>query len=339
MKWERSFEVSARDLVEFGVLAPSSHNTQPWIFHVTSEGLELIADRTRSLPVNDPDDRELVISCGAALFNLRVGAEAHELECEVATLPDRERPDLLASVRLTPGDARSAPLQGLARAVSQRRTYRRDFSGRTIGDAETREFQAAAEAQGCLLTTVTDPDVQVRVARLVSEGDSRLWASREWRRELAAWMRPRGSGDGLVVPRLAAPVVRMVVRTFNVGRIVAAKDSALVDAAPVLVVLGTESDRETDWIAAGQALERVLLTATSQGLQASYLNQPVQVPALRSELADEVSLRFPQVVLRLGYPEAEVEPAPRRSVDAVLRRSRPAEGPAIVPAGSAEQEG
>jgi len=57
--------VQARALLDAAILAPSSHNTQPWRFAVRERTIDLYADRTRALPVNDPDDRELTISrCG-----------------------------------------------------------------------------------------------------------------------------------------------------------------------------------------------------------------------------------------------------------------------------------
>lgn len=56
------------------IRAPSSHNTQPWLFDCRDERIDLLADRTRALPANDPEDRELTISCGCALMTLRVAA-------------------------------------------------------------------------------------------------------------------------------------------------------------------------------------------------------------------------------------------------------------------------
>jgi Putative TM nitroreductase len=61
-----------RFLVQYAILAPSSHNTQPWLFKIRGDVLELYADRTRALPIVDPANRALTISCGAALFHLRI---------------------------------------------------------------------------------------------------------------------------------------------------------------------------------------------------------------------------------------------------------------------------
>jgi hypothetical protein len=156
------------------------------------------------------------------------------------------------------------------------------------------------------------------LARLVAEGDGEQWDNPSWRRELAAWMHPRRRGDGLTLPGLAVPVAQLVVRTFDMGDGVGAKDKQLADASPLLAVLGTQQDAERDWLRAGQALQRVLLTACELGLQASYLNQPVQVASLRPQLRSLAGDGAPQIVLRLGYPETELPAAPRRPLEDVL---------------------
>jgi nitroreductase len=75
-------------LVGKAVLAPSSHNTQPWFFLLGKPHIDLLADRTRALPVNDPEDRELTISCGCALMNLLLAAAASGHQVENRLLPD-----------------------------------------------------------------------------------------------------------------------------------------------------------------------------------------------------------------------------------------------------------
>jgi hypothetical protein len=90
---------------------------------------------------------------------------------------------------------------------------------------------------------------RLSAAALVAEGDAMQWANPSWRRELAAWMHPRRRGDGLTLPALAIPIAQMVVRTFDMGHGVAAKDRQLADESPVLAVLSTEADSPCDWLA------------------------------------------------------------------------------------------
>jgi hypothetical protein len=157
------------------------------------------------------------------------------------------------------------------------------------------------------------------VAGLVAEGDRAQFADPRWRRELASWMHPSRSGDGLATPALIAPIVRMVVSRLDLGARTARRDHDLAMAAPVLAVLGTEGDRVVDWLAAGEALQHALLVAADQGVQAGYLNQPCQVSGLRPRLRELCrTAGHPHAVLRLGHPAAPPSPAPRRPVDAVI---------------------
>ena len=124
----QDWQTQARELLSHAIQAPSSHNTQPWLFRISAGAIDLFADRTRALPVNDPEDRELTISCGCALMNLRVAAAAEGLASLVRLEPDPDEPDLLASIRFSPMADASLDEAALAPAIGQRRTYRKRFA-------------------------------------------------------------------------------------------------------------------------------------------------------------------------------------------------------------------
>lgn len=304
-------------LVHAATLAPSSHNTQPWMFRLDGTVVDLLADRTRALPVNDPDDRELTLSCGCALFNLRVAAAAAGLQAKVQTFPDATDADLLARVNLEQAGACLAEA-ALHDAIAARRTYRERFSAAPDATA-LRALVDAAQVEGASLAVLDSEEQRAAAATLVAEGDAVQWGNPSWRRELAAWMHPRRRGDGLVLPALAIPVAQVVVRTFDMGHGVAAKDRQLADESPVLAVLSTASDAPTDWLATGQALQRLLLVGVQRGLQASYLNQPVQVASLRPKLQQLTGRPgFAQLLLRIGTPTKSLPAAPRRPLAEVM---------------------
>ena len=311
----------ATPLVSRALRAPSSHNTQPWLFRVGDSVVELRVDRGRALPINDPDDRELAISCGTALMNLRVAASSLGPGSALELLPDGPESDLVA--RLTVGHAAStsASEADLADSIERRRTCRKPFgTGEPAADTGER-LEAAASAEGAWLRSLVEPDARARAAELVAEGDAAQWRDPRWRHELATWMRPRGSGDGLTVPGAVAPMIRFAVRRFDMGRRVGAADRALALEAPLLAILGTDGDSIRDRLVAGQALQRVLLVACRAGLQAGYLNQPLQVAALRPRVAELAGGGYPQILLRLGYPDKVLPAAPRRAVADVLVES------------------
>jgi hypothetical protein len=255
-----------RSVVEQAVLAPSSHNTQPWVFRIDGETLELYADRTRALAVNDPHDRELTISCGAALLNARLAAEHAGAKLDIGLLPDGEEDDLLARAGFA-GDGVGD--ESLLAAIATRRTYRKDFADGDVPSDALAALEHAAADEGAWLELL-DADQRAQFVALVAEGDRRQFADARWRRELASWMHPRRKGDGLAYSELVAPVTRFVVRHFDVGKGAAGRDAELAQRSPVLVVVATDGDRVLDWLRAGQALQRLLLTATAAGLQASY---------------------------------------------------------------------
>jgi hypothetical protein len=90
---------------------------------------------------------------------------------------------------------------------------------------------------------------------------------------------------------------------------------------PLVAVLTSAGDRVVDRVRAGQAMQRVLLNATSSGLSASFLSQPIEVPYIRTALRNLIGgPHHPQTVLRIGYGHPPA-PTPRRPVGDVTRRS------------------
>lgn len=315
---ETAWSETARSLIRLAALAPSSHNTQPCFFRVSDRNIDVWADRTRALPVNDPEDRELAISCGCALLNLRVAAAAQGLATKVVLLPADDEPDWLARVAFDGEWSAATDLAHLAPCIELRRTYRKRFEPRAVDPDAIGELVQAAAGEGGWLRPLGTDESRQRAAMLVAEGDALQWADARWRRELAAWMHPRRRGDGLSMPALAVPAAQFVVRTFDMGGGVGAKDRELAEASPLLAVLGADGDRPRDWLTTGQALERVLLAACRRGLQASYLNQPIQVASLRPRLQELAGRGFPQILLRIGHPSDTAPAAPRRPVEDVI---------------------
>ncbi len=318
-----------RFLLQYAVLAPSSHNTQPWLFRVRGDRLELWADTARTLPVADPQRRELVISCGAALFNLRLALRHFHYAGDVELLPDPYQPGLLADVGLGkhtlcgPGDER------LFRAIQHRHTYRGEFDSEIVFESVTDTLQSAAHQAGAWFQAVTVPEARHAVAHLVAEADLILLGNKQYRAELANWIRPNLGTDHDGIPGYAlglnditASLAPLWLRFHDTSATTSQRDATLVTQAPLLGVLGTPNDTLADWLAAGQALAHLLLQARVHGVHAAFHNQPIEVPAFRIRLAGLLHRPgLPQVLLRLGHAP-EPRPTPRRTVAEVWDVSR-----------------
>lgn len=315
-----------RFFIAYATLAPSTHNTQPWLFRLADNVIYLYADRTRGLAVADPDDRELTMSCGAALYNLSLTIRHFGYRAEVALLPDPGDPDWVARIQVDADGEVKPEENDLFRALPTRRTNRRPYTAQPVPTALCNALQAAAEAEGAWLHLVQGDDRRHAVADLIAEADRIQWSDKRFRRELAAWLHPERdrSQDGVPgytfgVAEVVAYVGPFLFRTFDWGQGQAAKDRQLAAGSPLLAVLGTDSDIPMAWMAAGQALQRVLLRARTDGVSASYLNQPIEVAELRPRLRDLLGESgFPQLLLRMGYGP-DIQPTPRRPLHDVIR--------------------
>jgi hypothetical protein len=276
--------------------------------------------------VVDPEDRELTISCGAAVFHLRI-ALGHFGYAGAVEFPQDDS-GLLARIRVGARREASEQENSMFRAINQRRTNRLPFTDTPVPESLLAEFRGAVREEGTWLRVIEGEGQRNKVADLIAQGDQVQMADQNFRRELASWMHSSRSNSRDGLPGYAfgysqsmdflTPVVSLIVRTFDMGQGQAAKDRQLATGSPVLAVLGTDQDTKSHWLAAGQALARVLLLARSQGVWASFLNQPIEVPQLRAQLKEALELEgSPQLLLRMGYGQ-EVSPTPRRPVREVL---------------------
>ncbi len=313
--------------LQYAVLAPSTHNAQPWLFRVGDADIELRADRSRGLAVSDPFDRELSISCGAALFNLRIALLRFGFSVEVETVPSADDPDLLARIVPTGRVLPSTEVRLLFETIPLRHTNRGTFDSRPLSPRMLREFQSAVQREGAWFE-ILDGDEKLAAADLIAEGDRIQLSDPHFRRELSAWQasgrgkRPDGLSESSALSTdVAASLGPLLVRTFDwfgLGR--PAKERELALGSPVLAVLGTRHEETSAWLAAGQALQHLLLGATIAGVHASFLNQAIEVSALRPRLCDLTEgSGFPQILLRMGYA-MPAAPTPRRTLDDVLLR-------------------
>jgi nitroreductase len=318
-------ERKALAAIRYAILAPSSHNTQPWLFAVRGGRVDLYMDHSRALPVADPDDRELVLSCGAALYHLRLALAFYGVTTTVVRCPNPDEPDLLARVALT-GERQPTDLEReLFHQIPFRRTNRLPFEPRPLSQTLIGELEHAADAEGAWLVVVDDEEDKGWLADLIAVADRRQMTDKRFRRELSAWTRPTLSrrkdgipGSGLGLGTVASVGAPLVIRTFDLGQGRAARDRELALGSPALGVLGTPDDSMAGLVRGGEALAHVLLLARASGVFASYLNQPIEVEDLRPDV--ERMVRAPgraQLILRLGYGQP-VAPTPRRPVEEVL---------------------
>ncbi len=319
-----------RQVVETAVRAPSVHNTQPWRFVGGTVGghpvLDVRADRTRLLEVQDPTGRELHLSCGAAVQHAQLAVRGLDRACSVAWLPDPSDADLVARLTLGATSPQSDQERALLSAVPLRHTDRSAFSDAPVDETALAALTTAAEREGAHLDAEQNHDRVLALEVLVARADQVLRQDPALQAELQSWVRREGT------PTDGVPVDALPAHGQHRGSSLSLRDFDPVDAAPghdgdppaaerpLLLVLTSDEDDPAGWLRAGAALGRVLLTATSIGLVANPQSQLLEVPGLRSRLIATLGLvGEPQLLLRVGRPAGAGSPhTGRRPVDAVL---------------------
>lgn len=314
-----------RFLLNYAVLAPSGHNSQPWLFRLGESSVDILADRSRRLPAVDPEDRELTMSCAAAAQTLVLAARAFGLAADLIPLPEGAGSDLVARVEIASGPAGHVTPE-VPEAILRRRTTRRSYAPDLLPGPQRIACVATAHALGVTALFAGDEATHRAIAELVAEGDRRQFDDPAFRQELADWIRPRGapgrdgiSGAAFGMPDVLSGFGAFMIRTFDIGGVAASGDTRLIrEGSPVFMILASPGDAPADWVATGRALAEILIALSADGWTASYLNQPVEVPDLRPKLKAALGVEeHPQLLLRVGRAELP-EPAARRPVDEVL---------------------
>jgi len=239
-----------RFLAGYAVLAPSVHNIQPWRFRLTGERIELRADRSRALPVRDPDDRELLLSCGAALFHLRLALRRFGHAGEVVLWPDAADPDLFARLGFGPAAEPTAEERTEFAAIPHRRTHRGPLAPRPVPTAVLTELRVLAAEEGAWLHLVESEPERAALVALIEEADRLQAADPALQQELPARVRERAplagdAGGASGVPLAAdAQVLAVLLAADQLAHVLAAGAKAAL--ADLLVDEGLERIRQGD---------------------------------------------------------------------------------------------
>jgi nitroreductase len=305
--------------------APSVHNTQPWRFAVSRHAIDLYADTDRRL-AQDRDGREMLISCGAALFGLRLAVRELGHLPAVTLFSERSKPWLLARVALGPEAPVTEAERRMLAAVPHRHTHRGAFDTGPIPAGLLAGLQHDALAEGATLALVETAGSYGKLAGLAAEAARMQAHSAGARAEIQRWSRPPGSPARDGVPAAAfGPAARgapgrLAQRDFDLGRHYGLLPPPGPGEPPpaATAVLVTAGDSRLDWLRAGQALHRVLAHAATVWVAASLHTGPLEIPVIRGLIRAQLALPgTPQMLLQFGPAHASMA-SPRRSVPEFL---------------------
>jgi hypothetical protein len=301
---------AARYVVTAAGWAPSVHNTQPWRFSASGQQISLHADTGRQLRVADPDGREMMISCGAALFTARLALRSLGYLPETKVLPDPGQPLLVAQVTWGQQAPRTGFEQRLFGQVRQRRTHRGGFDPAPLPPGLLATLRGGAARYGAMLRIVADDGRRAALAAAVQDAERIQRRDSDRVAELAQWAPAPGAARADGVPPASYPARAEHTSPDFPGRDFARghgwglpplSTASPFRAAGIVSLLTTARDRPADWVGAGQALQRILLTASWCGVATALHTQPLELDRLRESIRTQLSdSAYPQLILRFG---------------------------------------
>lgn len=293
-------------LVHHATLAANSHNAQPWRFRPTTDGVTILPDLSRVLPVADPDNHHLYVSLGCAAENLALAAGAAGRSAAVDFSAQGE-----GEVRIALGA--EGTRDPLFEAVAARQCTRSDYDGRAVPAEDLERLAQAAQRGGCELLVIDDRPRIEQVLELVLAATEAQVADPEFADELKSWIRFNAraaieTGDGLYSACSGNPTLPTFLGERLFGFVFKPKGekdryARQVRSSAGLAVVVSERDDAAHWVEAGRSYQRFALQATALGIRHAHLNQPVEVASTRPALQALLGLgnRRPDLLLRYGY--------------------------------------
>jgi hypothetical protein len=323
------------------VLAASPHNTQPWVFGIRADAVDVFVDAARGTGAVDPFRREQHIGIGCAIENLVLACQARGLRPEVTLLPDGPAGPRLAEVAVRAGPPVPSHLHD---AIGDRHTNRGPFEATAIAPETLAELVDRTGSAAVEVRWIVDPAPRRALGRLLVDAAAALCADEQQSRDNFAWFRADNDeiqrhrdgltlgGQGFSSPMLAVAKLLPVSSRVD-GDQFWLKQTTTVHTATAaaygVITTGTPEDRATQ-LTAGRLLERIHLTATSRGIALHHMNQVTEridrerdtgvAPTFGPRFAELLPRgEQPLLTFRVGHPVREAAPSPRRATAEVIR--------------------
>jgi hypothetical protein len=294
-------------LVHYSTLAANSHNTQPWLFSQAGNTVIIRPDMTRATPAADPDYHHLYASLGCAAENLSLAAMAAGSKTSVSFNPDGEG---AVEIKLDAGRALS---DGLFEAIVERQCTRSEYDGRTVSTGEISQLETAAKVDGCRLVMIPERERIEQLLPLAITANTIQIEDAKFVEELKRWLRFNGAQasatrDGLYTACTGNPSLPSFLGRIMFGLFFSAgsendKLAKQLRSSSGLAVFVTEKDDKAHWVQSGRSYQRFALRATTLGIRHAFVNQLVDVPAVRGEFSKALGIggRRADLAVRFGY--------------------------------------
>lgn len=314
-------------MIEQATKAPSGHNTQPWLFRICEDSIEIHPDNRKTLHVVDRNRREMFVSLGCATENLCIAAGSIGYASKVNVSEEG-----IISIELHSVDNQKKTL--LSGQITRRQTNRSIYNGKQIPEKVIRELLTLEKEEYIGIYCWQKQSIEFNKIRdYVLVGNKIQMSDSCFKNELKSWMRfnkrdEQQTLDGLSYAVFGAPnlprwLSRLIMGTYLTPGMQNKSDEKKVNSSSHVVLFTVENDSIPEWIQLGRTLEHFLLKTTEAGIATAFINQPCELKVLAEQMQCEVihqtgkEKRIPVVLLRMGYAKA-MPYSPRKERNEVI---------------------
>lgn len=308
-------------LLPSAVLAPSTHNTQPWLFLKTGENSMLfLVDSRRVLPESDPTGREAHLSVGAAAANYMIAARHFGFNPIVEFIKEEQTGAFGQKITLEKGYTPTDEDHALFFAIPERINYDGEHRAGSLSqlavEAISKTFTGQPEIEFRL---IQDKPTKVKIGDLVREGDKEIFNNKKFIGELVSWMRDRSTRrkDGFFIggiPRGLRRYAQKIILSLKQPDIeeMARNDRRKVRDSGAIGIIAADDDPRL-WMQIGMLYQIAGLTATTQGLTFGARAVLVETGNLHTNLEETIGIqKHAQMMFRVGKPaETTLHHSPR----------------------------
>lgn len=327
---QKTSEEKIRFLLRYAILAPSTHNTQPWLFKITDNVCYIYYDKKYFLPEADPKGRDLYISMGCMLENLTIATKFFNVFEVLETNKDLFT-DHVATLKIS----KKTPLKfnedyrKLLVAILKRKNARGFFSITPDGFDVVQKIVKDIPIEYTKMISVTlisDKEKINKISNLTAEGLQTAYKSRSFRREMSKWMKNSLTKDkdglpgyALKMPLLLSFLLPTLVRYLDIGNFLGKINKKSLSSAPLIAVLSSSQSTPVVWIDVGRIAERIMLEINAQGLNTSIFVASIEIGNLHNKLREIVGINDePQFLFAVGKINSVSKPTPRHQLEKKL---------------------
>lgn len=311
-------------ILRYAVLAPSTHNSQPWLFSVTENSCTVFIDRSVQIQEADPEGRDLYISIGCCIENIVLAAQYFGLHTRVELGEDAN--EHVAQIFFEE-DAVEENYPGLFHYIVKRQNVRGIFENK-IPEISIEELRNLNIFDGIQIHMSTDRKKIAAAADMTAEAITTAYSRSSFRQEMSQWIHHNYSkertglhGYTLGVPVFLSFILPYIIRWFNVGKKLAGLNKQTVTSSPAICVFTAEENTRAHWVNTGRLAERVMLFIQSRGYQTAIYVASIEIGDFRSQLQDLFHLdNEPQFLFCFGKINAKFPYTPRISHAEKIRK-------------------